>query len=217
MNIILIGPQGSGKGTQSQKLVQKYNLTSIEMGSILRNIARQEHPRAQLINSLVNDKGKLLPDGIVLEILVEHLQKIDLGNGLIFDGYPRSVKQFILLENHLAEQNQYLHLAIYLDITDKTGIERLSNRITCQKCGRVYNLKTNPPPSPHNCACGGQLYQRPDDQPAAIKTRLKLYHQDTKPILNLLEEKGIFYRIDATQTPETVFNDIAKIIDKHHL
>jgi adenylate kinase len=217
MNIILIGPQGSGKGTQAQRLAQKYHLSIIEMGGILRDIAQQNHPRSQLINSLINNKGKLLPDGIVLEILIEHLSKIQIKKGFLFDGYPRSIKQFLLLENYLADHNQFIHLAVYLDISDQIGISRLSNRLICQRCGRVYNTETTPPPSPNTCQCNGELIHRQDDQPSAIATRLKIYHHDTQPILNLLKEKGILYRIDASQEPDKIFLQIKQIIDKKRL
>lgn len=214
MNIILFGPQGSGKGTQAELIAKKYKLTTVEMGGILRDKIAEKNDRSKLINSLINQKGKLLPDGIVIELVKEFLANYKSKKGYIFDGYPRNIKQFILLEDTLAEMDQFIHLAIYLDIPDKISIERLSNRFICSKCGNIYNSITNPPPQKKTCKCGGKLTKREDDQPAAIKTRLSLFHEATEPLLKHLEDKHILERIDATPSPQSIFNQVTSIIDE---
>lgn len=217
MNIILIGPQGAGKGTQASLLEKKYHLQTIEMGAILREKAQERTDRGKLINHLINEKGKLLPDGIVIEIVKEHLKNNSHQHGYLFDGYPRNTKQFILLEDTLLEQDQYINLAIYLDITDQVGIERLSNRRICQKCHKIYNLKTDPPPQKNTCSCGGKLYQREDDQPEAIKTRLNIFHQVTVPLLEVLKTKRILFKVDASASPKEIHQEIINYITKHQL
>ncbi len=214
---MLIGPQGSGKGTQAEFLVKEYDLTIIEMGRVLRTTAEEDSERGRLINDLINQKGELLPDGVVFDIFIEHVQQIDWREGLIFDGFPRTVEQFNLLENYLADQDKFINLGIYLEISDETAIARLSNRVICTVCGQIYNLKTNPPPSPDTCTCGGKLIRREDDQPEAIKTRLGLFHQVTEPLLKILNEKGVLFKIDGSQSPEEVFSLMKKEIERKRL
>jgi len=212
MNLILIGPQGSGKGTQGELLTKTYNLTLIEMGSVIRKAAIEPTYRGKLLNSWVNQKGKLLPDGIVFGIFTNYLERLGVYNGLILDGYPRSVKQFSLLEDYFANRGQIIDLAICLDIPIELTIKRLTNRLVCTRCGEIYNLETNPPPKDSLCKCGGKLTKRIDDQPEAIKTRLEYFHQITQPLLTILDEKGILVQIDGSHEAGEVFRLIQKVL-----
>jgi len=217
MNIILIGPQGSGKGTQARLLLTNYQLKHIEMGEILREEAKEPTKRGQLINTLINERGKLLPNGIVFEIFKEINQQQPTPPGYLFDGYPRTVSQFNLLEDYLVEKNQFIHLAIYLTISEQTAIDRLSNRVICIKCKKLYNLKTNPPPPDHICECGGKIIRRPDDEPEIIKERMQLFEHSTQPVVNLLREKGILFTVDASQAIDAIFNEIKSEISRKNL
>ena len=213
MNIILIGPQGSGKGTQAQLLTETYDLVVLGMGKLLREAAQKDSERGHIIHDLINEKGKLLPDGVVFDLIQENLESIEWHNGIIFDGFPRTVAQFDLLENYLVDQDKFLHLAIYLYIDDETAIDRLANRVTCELDGKTYNLKSDPPPP----ECEGHITRRPDDQPEAIKNRLSQFKEFTQPIIQLLEEKGILERIDASGTPREVFSQIQAVISRKNL
>ncbi len=213
MNLILIGPAGSGKGTQAELLVQEYQLAAIEVGGLLRKTAQEQTERGRLINDLINRKGELLPDGITFEIVEEYIKGINWQNGLLFDGYPRSVKQFEMLEDYLVNRNQFLHLGIHLEITEQTAIERLGDRRICQNCGRIYNTVTLKSIEIDKCNdCGGKLIRRPDDHPEAIKLRLKMYQETTQPVLTLMRSKGILAQIDASKPITEVFADIKQAL-----
>jgi len=204
MNIILLGPQGSGKGTQAKFLSEKLGLFYIEAGAILREAAKENFQ----LDEMVNKKGELVPDELTLSILKTKLEKEkpDLTN-LLFDGFPRSLTQYQLLKNWFSEKRAKIDKVILLEISEEETIRRLSARRICSKCGNVYNLITNPPPH-GKCVCGGELIQRKDDYPEAIKTRLSLYHQITSPLIDLLEKEGILVRVNGERPIEAISQDL---------
>ncbi len=204
MNIILLGPQGSGKGTQAKFLAEKLGLFYIEMGGILREAAKV-NPQ---IDEMINKKGELVPDDLTLSILKNKLgkEKPDLTN-LLFDGFPRSLIQYQLLKDWFSEKGVKIDKVILLEISEKETIRRLSARRICPKCGSVYNLVTNPPPG-GECACGGELIQREDDFPEAIKTRLSLYHQVTSPLVEAMEKEGILIRVNGERPIDVISQDL---------
>jgi adenylate kinase len=201
MNIILLGPQGSGKGTQAKFLAEKLGLFYIEMGGILREAAKV-NPQ---IDEMINKKGQLVPDGLTLSILKSKLEKekLDLTN-LLFDGFPRSVAQYQLLKEWFTQKGVKIDKAILLEISEEETIRRLSARRICPKCGNVYNLVTTPKPINGKCACGGELIQRKDDFPEAIKTRLSLYNQVTFPLVEVMEKEGILVRVKGERPIEVI-------------
>lgn len=205
MNIILLGPQGSGKGTQAKFLAEKLGLFYIEMGAILRETAKENSQ----LNEIVNQKGGLVPDELTLTVLKDKLEKEkpDLTN-LLFDGFPRSVKQYELLKEWFSQKGVKIDKVLLLEIGEQETIRRLSARRICSQCGNVYNLITNPPTNGGKCSCGGELIQRQDDTPEAIKNRLALYNEVTTPLVDLLEKEGLLIRVDGERPIDTISQDL---------
>lgn len=206
MNILLIGPQGSGKGTQAEKLVEKSGLFYVEMGGILRDAAKTN----PTIDRLINIEGKLVPDNVALSLVIDKIEKENpTKDGIIFDGFPRSVAQYEMLSSWLLESGKKINVAILIDIPDEESVKRLSARRKCGECGKIWNLVTQPkPPSENKCECGGDLVQRKDDTPEVIKERLNAYHSTTDKLVQLLEQKRILIKIDGTKSIEDVTGDI---------
>ncbi|OGM11589.1 hypothetical protein A2Z22_02215 [Candidatus Woesebacteria bacterium RBG_16_34_12] len=208
MNIVILGPQGSGKGTQADKLAREFDLLVGDMGKLLREAAKTDI----YVDRIVNKEGSLLPDEIPAKIVLAYLDKnLDSKPGFILDGFPRSLKQFEYLKEWLSEKKRRLDFAILLEISVKESIRRLSSRRVCEKCGTNYNLITNPPPK-KGCECGGKLFQRDDDKPEAIKKRLQLYKESTKPLIKIYSDLGILFRVDGEQPIEVISKDILKHI-----
>ncbi len=211
MNILLIGPQGSGKGTQAKFLSQKYGLFILEMGELLRDAAKS-NPE---INRLINVEGKLVPDELAFNIITKKIEESAPGkDGLLLDGFPRTVSQYEMLETWLTASGKKLDLAILIDVPDPVSIERLSARRECMKCGRIWNLVTSPrPPREDICQCGGSLFQRQDDIPEAIQKRLQIYHETTGKLVELFGKKGILLRVDGTKPIGGVTEEIYSGLD----
>ncbi|MEK7101404.1 MAG: nucleoside monophosphate kinase, partial [Patescibacteria group bacterium] len=175
MNIMIMGPQGSGKGTQAELLIKKFGLQHFEAGKILRSIAASDNQHAEAIKTALNS-GNLVPDELVRLIAWDFINKHKNG-GFVFDGYPRSVAQYEQLKDMLARFGQKINYVINIGISEDESIRRLSARRQCAGCGEIYNLITEPPTCDHN-----RLIQREDDKPEAIKKRLEIYHQQSHPV-----------------------------------
>lgn len=211
MNIIILGPQGSGKGTQARLLSEKLGLFYFESGDFLREKAKTD----SRVDEIINKKGELFPDEETFSLVQEFLkEKILTLDNFLLDGYPRSPRQYELLKNWLRQEGKKINLAILLNISDAEGVRRLSARVVCPKCGRVYNLITNPPPG-GKCKCGGDPVQRSDDRALAIKRRLELYHETTSPLIEVLKKDGILVEVDGERPIEVILNDLEKIVAGH--
>jgi adenylate kinase len=212
MNIVLLGPQGSGKGTQAKLLVEKFNLYYFEMGSFLRELAKTD----PLIYEYQNKKGKLVPDDMFFFAMKALLKdKVDEKNNLLLDGFPRSVSQYETLRNWFSEFGVRLDLVIFIDISEEETIRRLSNRRTCTVCGKIWNLATSPiPKDPNKCECGGELMQRADDKPEQIKLRLEEYRKNTEPLLGLFEKENILVKVDGSKPIEEIAKKLEEIVQK---
>ncbi|RMD58360.1 nucleoside monophosphate kinase [Candidatus Woesearchaeota archaeon] len=203
MNIVLIGPQGSGKGTQAKRIEKKYGYKHISTGEIYRRKVREGDKLALRMKEYV-DKGGLIPDEIVVDMIKGLLS--DKGN--ILDGIPRTIKQAELLDKLIK-----IDLAIELKLSDEIAVKRISSRRECAKCGAVYGY-SNPPKKPSICdICQGPLEQREDDKPDAVLKRLATYREKTEPIVEYYKSRGIAKSVDASKDIESVFKDICKIID----
>ncbi|MBI1863776.1 nucleoside monophosphate kinase [Candidatus Woesebacteria bacterium] len=207
MNIIILGPQGSGKGTQAEALVKEYNMLYFEAGNFLRNLAQKDKFISETIN-----KGELIPDEKIFELVKTFLEEKNVNDNILFDGYPRSVKQYELLSSFLSQKNQKINIAILLSIPQEESIRRLSARRIDQKTGQIYNLITNPPGPEINL---NELIQRDDDKPDAIKARLENYHKSTEPLLKKLKEENILIEVDGTKSIEDIKFELFKLVNEY--
>jgi adenylate kinase len=213
VNAIIFGPPGSGKGTYATRLQTTLNLNIIATGDILRETIKQNTPLAKKIKQYV-EKGLLVPDNIVTQVIKQHLTKTNNKKGFILDGYPRTLEQAKALEKITK-----IDAVIQLTVPDWIIIERLSTRRICKNCGEVYNIRYLKPKKDMTCdKCGGPLYQRTDDTPEVIKKRIKVYEHQTQPLLQYYKEKNvpfIEFKCEKLETPpEVAVKEILKGLKK---
>jgi len=206
-NIVLLGPPGIGKGTAASKLSKKLGIPHIATGDMLRENVTQKTKLGVEAKSYM-DRGLLVPDKVVIGMVMERLQKDDCKNGFIFDGFPRTINQAEKISKIIK-----IDKVINLQANDDVIIDRLSKRRICRKCGFIYHLVYIKPKKADICnKCGSELYQRKDDEPKAIKERLKVYKKETEPLIGYYKEKGILIDVDGSGTPEDVFETILKVV-----
>jgi adenylate kinase len=206
MNILLIGPQGSGKGTQARILCEKHNFFYFESGAYLRRIA-DDHP--ELKEWLAS--GKLVPDTEMTSYLTAFLDSKNLYDDIIFDGFPRTPEQYNFMKNWLEDKHVTLDLVLYLKISEEETIKRLSSRRQDPATGKIYNLETDPPPADIDL---DTLVQRDDDKPEGIKKRLELFHSRTQPLIEILEKETEVAVIDGEQPIEKIASEIEEVVQK---
>ncbi|MBN2366028.1 MAG: adenylate kinase [Calditrichaeota bacterium] len=214
MNLILLGAPGAGKGTQAKRIMEKYNIPQISTGDILRNEVQEKSELGLKVKNIL-DRGELVPDNIILEIIRKRLNQPDCQKGFILDGFPRTIPQAEGLEKILSEKDRKHLRIIEIYVPEETIVRRLSSRRICANCGKDYNLMLNPPPPDGRCpVCGGKIIQREDDQEKTIRKRLKVFREQTEPLIEYYKDKGIFYRVDGQQDVQEVFKEIENIISK---
>lgn len=205
MNILILGPQGSGKGTQAKAISQEMGFFHFEAGEILRKVASKDRKIKEYIK-----KGKLVPDEEAFRIFEKFLRRqIKRSKGIIFDGFPRTISQYQLLEEWLAKNDKKVDIAFFLDVSEKEIIRRLSARRMDKKTGRIYNLITNPPGKEVKKE---DLVQREDDKPAIIRKRLESYKRHTLPLLAMLEKKKILWKLNGEKPIHTIRDEILRIL-----
>ncbi len=205
MKILLMGPQGSGKGTIGEMLSNHLHLPLIAVGDVLRSIP-QDHPWYEEFHTVMN-KGELAPQGKVAQLLKERTSQPDCKNGFIQDGWGRKM---IDLEYF----DPGYDLVLFLKISPETTVYRLSNRRTCRNCNKVYNIITAPPKVENVCdVCGGELYQRKDDTEEAIRRRLAIFNSDTQEVLDHFRKQGKLIEIDGEPMPDEVFESVKKAVE----
>lgn len=212
MRIILLGAPGSGKGTQGKLLSEQYNIPNISTGDILRENLKNE---TELGNKakLFMVKGELVPDDIIIEIVKERLFDKDCNNGYILDGFPRTALQAKALDEYLDSNNSDIQYVISLDVDDRQVVDRITNRRVCRNCGNDFNMKTNKPPNDLICTkCGGEIWQRPDDEEATIRNRLKVYEEKTKPLKEYFNKKNILTSFVANGTINEIQSKIREFL-----
>jgi len=205
MNVVILGSPGVGKGTYAKILSEKYNIPRISTGDLFREVIRDETELGKKIRDYVS-RGDLVPDEVAIELVRERLERDDCKNGFFLDGFPRTVAQAEALEKF-----KKIDKVLNFVASDRVILSRLSGRRTCRGCGVTYHIKEIPPKVNGICDfCGGKLYQRSDETPQAIKNRLRVYREKTKPVLDYFRKKGLLADIDANYP----FEDIDKVISK---
>jgi len=211
VKLVLLGPPGAGKGTQSVVLAKTYNIPHISTGDILRESVKSAQPLGLKAKSFM-DKGELVPDEIVTGIVVERLKNDDTKKGYILDGFPRTLKQAEELDLALNKAASTIDMVIYFATSPAVAIERLSGRRVCKSCGFNYHIKNIPPKKEGVCdKCGGTLFQRPDDTEATVRNRLKVYEDQTKPLIDFYIKKGSLKRVSGDMGVDELFKVLSKI------
>lgn len=214
MNIILLGPPGAGKGTQAKKISEKYSLPHISTGDILRhNISKNTHLGIKAKSYM--DKGELVPDELLVDIIKVRLSEPDCSDGFLLDGYPRTIPQADSLGKILADSNRKIDVVLNIHVDDGELINRLSGRRMCS-CGTSYHVLFNPPTKEGICnACKCELYQRDDDKPETVRNRLVAYKKQTQPLIDYYNKKALLSTIDGGKDITEIFGDIRDVLDKY--
>ena len=212
MKIIMLGAPGAGKGTQAKMIAEKCGIPHISTGDIFRaNIKNGTELGAKAKEYM--DKGLLVPDELVCDLVVDRIQQADCEKGYILDGFPRTIPQAEALENALNAIEQKLDYAIDIDVPDENIINRMSGRRACVGCGATYHVLFNPTKVEGKCdVCGESLILRDDDKPETVKKRLDVYHTQTQPLIDFYTERNVLVEVDGTQSMDKVFEDIMKIL-----
>jgi len=208
-----MGPPGAGKGTQAELLKARFPIPHISTGDIFRDAVNQGSELGQEAQKYMSS-GQLVPDEITTAIVKERITQADCEPGFLLDGFPRTTAQAQALDQSLAELGKKVDLAINIDVPTELLIERLSGRISCQECKRVYNLNFNPPREQGKCdSCGGELVQRNDDRGETVVKRLEVYNQQTRPLLQYYEAQGVLFNIEGSRGSGQVFADIQEKLE----
>ena len=204
MYLVLLGPPGSGKGTQAERLEQELHLPHVASGDLFRENIGNETELGLLAKGYV-DRGQLVPDDVTIAMVRERLWQPDCDDGVILDGFPRTLAQAEALDEMLASAGRALAGVLYINVPDEESVRRLSGRWICRQCQAPYHTIFSPPAREGVCdACGGELYQRDDDKPETVRARLKVYHQQTAPLIDYYRQAGLLVEVDGAGDIETV-------------
>jgi len=213
LRLVIMGPPGAGKGTQSALISSKYGIPHVSTGDMFREILKRSDDLANRIRKYV-ESGELVPDELVVEMVRDRICRPDCERGFILDGFPRTVAQAEALDRMLESAGKELNAVLYLRVSEEAVVRRLSRRRVCESCGAIYHLDYNPPKRPGVCdRCGGRLIQRDDDQEEVIRERLRVYHEQTEPLINYYGERGLLVEIDGCKEIHEVWEDVQKVLD----
>lgn len=212
MNLVLLGPPGAGKGTQAKMMIDRYRIPQISTGDILRAALKERTPLGLKAKEYM-DKGLLVPDEVVIDIIKDRLKEADCRNGYILDGFPRTVAQAQALDKVLAAMNSGIDHVISIEVDKGELIKRLTGRRTCRQCGRGYHVIFDPPLNKDLCdKCQGELYQRDDDNEDTVRNRLEVYDSQTFPLIQFYKEKDLVRSIDGQGGIQQIFDRIVKVL-----
>lgn len=212
MRLILLGPPGVGKGTEAEILKKHYQIPHISTGNIFRELFQQETEIGKIAKSYI-DKGQLVPDDITNEIVRQRLYHDDVKDGFMFDGYPRNVEQAEALDKVIAELGVKLTAVINIQADDELILSRISGRRVCESCGAVYHTKNKQPKVAGVCdVCGGKLIHREDDQEETVKNRLKIYKDQTAPVIGYYNKLGLVITVDGSTSIDWTNTQILKAL-----
>jgi len=213
VNLIIMGPPGCGKGTQGERIAERYHIPQISTGDILREAVRDGSTLGLKAKAFMG-RGELVSDDVVVGIIEDRLMRGDCGKGFLLDGFPRTVPQADALERMLGKRGLAIDHVITIEIEAEELIRRLRGRRTCSRCGALYHLLFNPPKKEGICdRCGGSLYQRDDDKEGTIRSRLDVYHQQTGPVIGYYASKGLVRSINGIGHIDDIFHQILDIIE----
>jgi len=214
LNLIFLGPPGAGKGTQAKMIVDKYNIPQISTGDLMRAAVSSGSSIGDKVKSFMAS-GALVPDDLVIEILLDRLSSDDCRDGFILDGFPRTVGQAEALDRQLNKKQMPLSGVVAMMVPDGVLTDRLTARRICRQCSASYHLEYLKPKVEGVCdRCQGELYQRKDDSEEVILNRLKVYHDQTSPLIDFYQKRKKLYTVDGNKKIEMIFSEICDIIDK---
>ncbi len=212
MQLLLMGPPGAGKGTQAAELVKKFSIPQISTGDMFRAAVKEGTELGKKAKACM-DAGTLVPDEVTIGIVRERLAKDDCRGGFILDGFPRTVEQADALTKILSDLNMKLTRVLNIHVPAEDLIERAVGRRICKKCGATYHVKFNPPKKADACDnCGGELFQRADDNEATMKNRLSVYEESTRPLIDYYKKAGVYTEIDGRQPIAKVTEELVRVL-----
>ena len=212
MKIIMLGAPGAGKGTQAKMIADKFGIPHISTGDIFRANIKNGTELGKKAKEYM-DKGQLVPDELTVEILLDRVAADDCKNGYVLDGFPRTIPQADVLDKELTKLGDKVDFAINVDVPDENIVRRMSGRRACLKCGATYHIEHIPPKQEGICdTCGSELVLRDDDKPETVLNRLKVYHDQTQPLIDFYTERNVLKTVDGTRDMKDVFADIISIL-----
>lgn len=210
MNLVFLGPPGSGKGTQAKMLAEKLKVPHISLGDLLREEVRRASEIGRRAKEIMN-AGNLVPDELTIELTRQRTNAADCKNGFILDGFPRSEIQANALDSILKDAGRKIDKVIYFQVSEDQVVDRLSGRRSCKSCGAVYHMKFKLPKVEGKCdLCGGELFQRKDDEEGAIRTRFEVYEKQTKPLIERYRLAGNLATVNAGGSIDAIFAELLK-------
>ena len=212
MKIIMLGAPGAGKGTQAKQIADKYSIPHISTGDIFRANIKNGTELGKKAKQYM-DQGALVPDELTCDLVMDRIQQDDCKNGFVLDGFPRNIPQAEALDAALGKINEKMDYAIDVDVPDENIVNRMSGRRACLNCGATYHLISIPPKVEGICdRCGSEIVLREDDKPETVQKRLKVYHEQTQPLIDYYKNQGILKSVDGTQPMDEVFKAIVTIL-----
>ena len=212
MKIIMLGAPGAGKGTQAKQIADKYSIPHISTGDIFRANIKNGTELGKKAKQYM-DQGALVPDELTCDLVMDRIQQDDCKNGFVLDGFPRTIPQAEALDAALGKINEKMDYAIDVDVPDENIVNRMSGRRACLNCGATYHLISIPPKVEGICdRCGSEIVLREDDKPETVQKRLKVYHEQTQPLIDYYKNQGILKSVDGTLPMDEVFKAIVTIL-----
>lgn len=213
MKIIMLGAPGAGKGTQAKMIADRYRIPHVSTGDIFRTNIKNGTKLGMEAKQYM-DKGLLVPDELTVKILLDRVAEDDCKNGYVLDGFPRTIPQAEVLDEALAGLGEKIDYAIDVEVPDENIVKRMGGRRACLSCGATYHIEHVPPKKEGVCdVCGQELVLRDDDKPETVRNRLKVYHEQTQPLIEFYQAKGVLKSVDGTMDMKDVFAAIEKILE----
>jgi adenylate kinase len=209
--LILLGPPGAGKGTQADLVSERAGVAHLATGDLFRENIRNQTELGLQAKAFV-DKGALVPDELTVRMLLDRFDRPDMAKGVLLDGFPRTVEQARALDEALKQRGQDVDKVLYVNVGEEEVVRRLAGRWTCRNCGAVYHQVFSPPKEAGKCdRCGGELYQRDDDKPETVRNRLRVYTQQTAPLIDYYKKQDKLLEVNGEQDAGAVGGDLLKV------